>query len=99
MTSSRSTIWLSSALPGNRRANQPVIDWQRPRISGGPSMEDVMLYWALVFFIIAIVAAFFGFGGIATTAASIAQILFFVFLVIFLVALVMGIAGRRRPPI
>jgi uncharacterized membrane protein YtjA (UPF0391 family) len=40
-----------------------------------------------------------GFGGIATTAASIAQILFFVFLVIFLVALVMGVAGRRRPPI
>ena len=36
-----------------------------------------MLYWALVFFIIAIVAAFFGFGGVATTAASIAQILFF----------------------
>jgi len=31
-------------------------------------MEDDMLYWALVFFIIAIIAAFFGFGGIATTA-------------------------------
>jgi uncharacterized membrane protein YtjA (UPF0391 family) len=62
-------------------------------------MEDDMLYWALVFFIIAIVAAFFGFGGVATTAASIAQILFFVFLGIFLLALVMGVAGRRRPPI
>jgi len=57
------------------------------------------LYWALVFFVIAIIAALFGFGGVATTAASIAQILFFVFLVIFLVALVMGVAGRRRPPI
>ena len=33
-----------------------------------------MLYWALVFFIIAIIAAFFGFGGVATTAASIALI-------------------------
>jgi uncharacterized membrane protein YtjA (UPF0391 family) len=62
-------------------------------------MEDDMLYWALVFFIIALVAAVFGFGGIATTAASIGQILFFVFLVIFLVSLVMGMAGRRRPPI
>ena len=29
----------------------------------------------------------------------IAQILFFVFLVIFVIALVMGVAGRRRPPI
>jgi uncharacterized membrane protein YtjA (UPF0391 family) len=45
-------------------------------------MEDDMLYSALIFFIITIVAAFFGFGGIATTAAGIAQVLFFVFLVI-----------------
>jgi uncharacterized membrane protein YtjA (UPF0391 family) len=66
---------------------------------GGPSVEGDMLYWALVFFLIAIVAAFFGFGGVATTAAGIAQILFFVFVVIFLVSLVMGVAGRRRPPI
>jgi uncharacterized membrane protein YtjA (UPF0391 family) len=51
------------------------------------------------FFIIAIVAAVFGFGGIAATASSIAQILFFVFLAIFLITLVMGMAGRRRPPI
>jgi len=72
---------------------------QRPRISDRPGREDDMLYWALAFFIIAIIAAFFGFGGVATTAASIAQILFFVFLVIFLVALAMGLAGRRRPPI
>ena len=72
---------------------------QRPRLSGGPSMEDDMLYWALVFFIIAIIAAFFGFGGVASTAAGIAQILFFLFLVIFVIALVMGVAGRRRPPI
>jgi uncharacterized membrane protein YtjA (UPF0391 family) len=86
-------------LAGNRGANPPVIDWQRPRISGGPSMEGVMLYWALVFFIIAIIAAVFGFGGIASTAAGIAQILFFVFLVIFVISLVMGLAGRRRPPI
>jgi uncharacterized membrane protein YtjA (UPF0391 family) len=72
---------------------------ERPRIWSGPPMEYDMLYWALVFFIIAIVAAVFGFGGIAATASSIAQILFFVFLVIFLVTLVMGVAGRRRPPI
>lgn len=64
-----------------------------------PSMENDMLYWALVFFIIAIIAAIFGFGGIAATAAGIAKILFFVFLVIFLISLVIGLAGRRRPPI
>jgi uncharacterized membrane protein YtjA (UPF0391 family) len=56
-----------------------------------------MLYWALMFFIVAIVAAVFGFGGIAAGAGSIAQVLFFVFLVLFLVSLVMGV--RPRGPI
>lgn len=53
-----------------------------------------MLYWALVFFIIALVAALLGFGGVAFAAAGIAKILFFVFLVIFLVTLVMHLARR-----
>jgi len=56
-----------------------------------------MLSWALGFFILTIVAAFFGFGGIATSAAGIAQVLFVVFLVVFLISLVMGLArGRAR---
>ena len=54
-----------------------------------------MLYWALVFFIIAIVAALFGFGVIASASAGIAKILFFVFLVLFVLSLVAG--GVRRP--
>jgi uncharacterized membrane protein YtjA (UPF0391 family) len=54
-----------------------------------------MLYWALVFFIVAIVAAVFGFGGIAAGASQIAQVLFFIFLVLFVVSLVAG--GMRRP--
>jgi uncharacterized membrane protein YtjA (UPF0391 family) len=53
-----------------------------------------MLYWALLFFIVAVVAALFGFGGIAAGAASIAKILFFVFLVLFIIALVAGGFGR-----
>ena len=41
-----------------------------------------MLYWAAVFFIIAIIAAVLGFSvGAATAAAGIAKILFFVFLI------------------
>jgi uncharacterized membrane protein YtjA (UPF0391 family) len=55
-----------------------------------------MLYWALVFFVVALVAALFGFGGIAVASAGIAKILFFLFLVVFLVTLVMGLAGRGR---
>lgn len=53
-----------------------------------------MLYWAAVFFVIAIVAAIFGFGGIAAASAGVAKILFFVFIAIFLLSLVVGLARR-----
>jgi uncharacterized membrane protein YtjA (UPF0391 family) len=58
--------------------------------------EFTMLSWALLFFIIALVAAFFGFTGVAGTAAGIAQLLFVVFLVLFVVSLLFG---RRTPNI
>jgi uncharacterized membrane protein YtjA (UPF0391 family) len=57
-----------------------------------------MLSWALIFFVVAIIAAIFGFGGISIAAAGIAKILFFVFLVLFLVSLVMSLARRGGPP-
>ena len=47
-----------------------------------------MLNWALMFFIVALLAAVFGFTGIALAAAGVAKILFFLFLVLFLVSLV-----------
>jgi uncharacterized membrane protein YtjA (UPF0391 family) len=56
--------------------------------------EDAMLYYAVVFFIIALIAGFFGFFGIAAAATGIAKILFFVFLVLAVVSLLFG---RRAP--
>jgi uncharacterized membrane protein YtjA (UPF0391 family) len=53
-----------------------------------------MLYWAAVFFIIALIAAVLGFGGIAAGATGIAKILFFVFLIAFVVSLLMGVFRR-----
>ena len=53
-----------------------------------------MLYWAVVFLVVALVAALLGFGGVATAAAGMAQILFYIFLIVFLVTLVLGL-GRR----
>lgn len=50
-----------------------------------------MLRWALLFFLISLVAAALGFTDIAAGAASIAKVLFAFFLVIFLVFLVLGI--------
>ncbi|MBC7605163.1 MAG: DUF1328 domain-containing protein [Ramlibacter sp.] len=54
-----------------------------------------MLHYAVVFLVIALVAALFGFGGIAAGAVSIAKILFFVFVIMAIVAFVIGL-GRRR---
>ena len=55
-----------------------------------------MLYWAAVFFIIAIIAAVFGFGSVAAGASSIATILFWIFLVLFIVSLLAGVVRRPR---
>jgi uncharacterized membrane protein YtjA (UPF0391 family) len=49
-----------------------------------------MLRWALIFFVVAIVAAIFGFGGIAGDAAWIGKILLFVFLILAVLSLIMG---------
>lgn len=59
-----------------------------------PKGEYIMLKWALIFFVVAIVAAVFGFGGIAAGAAGIAKILFYIFVVIFVVSLIMGLMRR-----
>jgi uncharacterized membrane protein YtjA (UPF0391 family) len=55
-----------------------------------------LLKWALIFFLISIVAAVFGFGGIAAASADIARVLFFIFAVIFVVLLIAGLTIARR---
>lgn len=44
--------------------------------------ERAMLHYAIIFFVIAIIAAVLGFGVIAGTAAWIAKVLFIVFLIL-----------------
>jgi uncharacterized membrane protein YtjA (UPF0391 family) len=56
--------------------------------------ESAMLHYAIVFLVIALIAALFGFGGIAAGAVSIAKILFFIFVIMAIVAFVMSI-GRK----
>ena len=55
---------------------------------------DVMLYWAAVFFVIALAAAVLGFGGIATGVVEMAKILFFIFLIILVVTAILGLTRR-----
>jgi len=57
---------------------------------GGP-----MLYWTLVFLVIALIAGVLGFTGVAVAAAAVAKLLFVVFLVLFVISLVTHL-GRRR---
>lgn len=58
-----------------------------------------MLYYAVVFFVVALIAAFFGFSGIAAGAASIGKLLFIGFLVLAVVsAVAVLVGGRRRLP-
>lgn len=49
-----------------------------------------MLHYAVVFLVLALIAAVFGFGGVAVAAAGIAKILFFLFLIGFVIALIFG---------
>ena len=56
-----------------------------------------MLYYALVFLLVALIAGALGFGMVAFAAAGMAKILFFVFLILFLASLISH-ATRARVP-
>jgi uncharacterized membrane protein YtjA (UPF0391 family) len=53
-----------------------------------------MLKWALIFLMVALVAAVFGFGGVPTGAAAIAKLLFILCLMVFVASLVVGLVRR-----
>lgn len=80
--------FLAGRPPPARRLRRPG-----PRISAS---EVVILSWAIAFFILALVAAFFGFGGIASSAAGIAKVLLVLFVIGFIVSLVLGWRGPGR---
>ncbi|HSJ81956.1 MAG TPA: DUF1328 family protein [Thiobacillus sp.] len=54
-----------------------------------------MLKWALIFFIISLVAGVFGFTGVATGAAAVAKILFYIAVALFLLFLVLGLIALK----
>ena len=55
-----------------------------------------MFKWALIFLVIALVAAVLGFGGIAGTAAGIAKVLFIIGLGLVVLFLVLGAIGAKK---
>jgi uncharacterized membrane protein YtjA (UPF0391 family) len=54
-----------------------------------------MLRWALIFFVVALMAAVLGFTGIALAAAGVAKILFYIFVILFVLSLLGHVV--RRP--
>jgi uncharacterized membrane protein YtjA (UPF0391 family) len=61
--------------------------------SGVFSMGN-LLHWAVVFLVVALVAAFLGFGGVAGTAMEGARLLFWVAIVFLVISLVLGLIRR-----
>ncbi|CAN1724537.1 DUF1328 domain-containing protein YtjA [Hyphomicrobium sp. 1Nfss2.1] len=53
-----------------------------------------LLYWAIVFLVIALVAAFLGFGGVAGVATEGARILFWVAIILLVISVVGGMLRR-----
>jgi len=80
----------------DRRATALQATWHPDRSGawGSAGEGETMLHYAVVFFIIALIAAVFGFGGIAAGAVGIAKVLFFVFLILAAVSFIANMARR-----
>jgi uncharacterized membrane protein YtjA (UPF0391 family) len=81
------SLWLPSPVDG-------VFDLRKVRRTL-PAKRSLMLYYSLVFLIIAMLAGVLGFGVVAFAAAEVARICFFIFIVLFLVSLISHVSRSR----
>jgi uncharacterized membrane protein YtjA (UPF0391 family) len=88
--------------PGNQRCGLPldqrfrgVADPAAPKARRLEERAMTILKWALIFFLVSIVAGILGFTGISAASADVARFLFYVFVVIFLVLLILGLTIFR----
>jgi uncharacterized membrane protein YtjA (UPF0391 family) len=58
--------------------------------------RSIMLHYAVVFFVIALIAAFFGFSGVAVGAAGVAKTFFVIFLILALASFVVNLVRGRK---
>jgi uncharacterized membrane protein YtjA (UPF0391 family) len=58
--------------------------------------ERIMLRWALIFALIAIVAGLLGFTGIAAGAAVVAKTIFYIFLGLVVVFILLGVTVAKK---
>lgn len=57
-----------------------------------------LLKWALIMFLVSLVAALFGFTNLSAASADVARVLFYIFGVIFFVVLVLALTVFRAKP-
>jgi uncharacterized membrane protein YtjA (UPF0391 family) len=71
--------------------------WTAPPHPARVVEESAMtiLKWALIFFLVSVVAGILGFTGISAASAHVARFLFYIFVVIFLVLLILGLTIFR----
>ena len=56
----------------------------------------IMLRWALIFAIIAIIAGLLGFTGVAAGAAVLAKTIFYIFLGLVVVFIILGVTVAKK---
>jgi uncharacterized membrane protein YtjA (UPF0391 family) len=83
--------------PDARTASPPIVRIAAKANTEAllPTRNDIMLNYAVVFFVIALIAAVFGFGGIAAGAVGIAKILFVLFAVLAVASFLIGLLRNR----
>jgi len=82
------------------KAKVQIMELSRRYAGVAPSLSYgsgpmTILKWALIFFLVSIVAGILGFTGISAASADVARFLFYVFVVIFLVLLILGLTIFR----
>jgi uncharacterized membrane protein YtjA (UPF0391 family) len=64
------------------------------RARNGEFTMGNLLHYALVFLVVALIAAAVGFGGVAGFAMEAARLLFWVFIILFVISLIAGLVRR-----
>jgi uncharacterized membrane protein YtjA (UPF0391 family) len=77
----------------DQRFSQGGCPFRQP--AGWEHRAMTILKWALIFFLVSVVAGILGFTGLSAASADIARFLFYVFVVIFLVLLILGLTIFR----
>jgi uncharacterized membrane protein YtjA (UPF0391 family) len=80
-----------------RSSHFPPYSWLCP-CSGYEEIGGAMLHWALIFFVIALIAAAMGFGGVAGLSAQFGYLFVVVAVILLAIGLLGGGVGPRALP-